>query len=467
MPELIPPTHSTAPAGASPSARLALGLSSSALPDVDSVAAALPAYSDFALLGEGGMGIVFRAHHRRLDRPVAIKMIRPELAEDPSFAERFAREARALARLQHPSIVGIHEVGEVLGTHYLVMEYVDGTDLRSRLQAGLGPAESLTLIAQICEALAYAHAQGVVHRDIKPENILVDAQGRVKIADFGLAKLAAVAEPSLTGSRMLGTPHYMAPEQLGTSGDVDHRADIFALGVVLYEMLTGQLPLGRFDPPSSVRPLDARIDDVVLRSLEHDRERRFQSVTEVRDRVIAIRPAPPAASPPSDQDQDGHIELPGAGLLTLGWIGTYLALRILASLRFEGVPFTEGASFSILTAGTHWVLLVLLALFWALRARAAKRQQGTRRGDALRVRAMVLGVVIILVSCVWIALDPNVPVLSRKPLPFVIDGGIAAALVGWRAWVLAVDTHVPARVVFGPSGWIGRWSAGAPVDRSR
>src|SRR5262249_26475046 len=165
-----------------------------------------------------------------------------------------------------------------------VMEYVEGTTLRQAMLARkLAPAEALALVPQLCDALEYAHAQGVVHRDVKPENILLDRAGRVKVADFGLAKLEGPHGHSLTGTHQaMGTPNYMAPEQWEHPAEVDHRADIYALGVVCYELLTGELPLGRFDPPSRKIEIDLRIDEVVLRALDKEPGRRYQHAGEVK-----------------------------------------------------------------------------------------------------------------------------------------------------------------------------------------
>ncbi|MCI0745323.1 MAG: protein kinase [Verrucomicrobia subdivision 3 bacterium] len=244
------------------------------------------------LIGQGGMGFVFKARQPKLDRFVALKILPQSLATDPAFAERFKREGRVLARLGHPNIVTVHDFGQANGFFYLLMEFVDGVNLRQAMKAGrFTPAQALAVVPKICEALQYAHSEGVLHRDIKPENILLDSKGRVKIADFGIAKLIgeAQAEPALTGSgAMLGTPHYMAPEQIETPSEVDHRADIYSLGVVFYEMLTGELPLGRFAPPSQKASVDARVDEIVLRALRKERELRQQSATEVKTQVETV-----------------------------------------------------------------------------------------------------------------------------------------------------------------------------------
>jgi predicted Ser/Thr protein kinase len=253
-------------------------------------APAFPNLEILEMLGQGGMGVVYKAVQKNLGRTVALKVLSPHLSADPEFVERFTREARALASLSHPNIVGIYDSGIHDHVPYLVMEYVDGTPLRKMLASKkLSAPQVLELIPQICDALHYAHASGVVHRDIKPENILVDRQGRVKIADFGLAKLASLDETRITKTGyVMGSPHYMAPEQFVHSGRVDHRADIYSLGVVFYEMLTGEVPMGRFKAPSEKAPVDQRLDPVVLKSLEREPDDRWQSVDEVKARVTKL-----------------------------------------------------------------------------------------------------------------------------------------------------------------------------------
>jgi len=222
------------------------------IPSLERVAAAFPALEVVELVGRGAMGFVFKVRQPHLDRFVALKLLPDKLARDPRFAERFNREGRVLARLNHPNIVSVFDFGRTEHFYFLLMEFVDGVNLRQAMQAGrFSPSEALAIVPKICEALQYAHEQGVLHRDIKPENILLDARGRVKIADFGIAKLVGEDQPSvtLTGTgAALGTPHYMAPEQLERPSEVDHRADVYSLGVVFYEMLTGELPIGRFAP---------------------------------------------------------------------------------------------------------------------------------------------------------------------------------------------------------------------------
>jgi serine/threonine protein kinase/tetratricopeptide (TPR) repeat protein len=287
-------------------------------PPVAELAVKFPQLEILGLIGKGGMGAVYKARQKELDRVIALKILPPGIGDDPAFAGRFAREAKALAKLNHPGIVTIYDFGRTDGLFYFLMEFVDGVNLRQLLHAGrIAPREALAIVPQICDALQFAHDQGIVHRDIKPENILLDRRGRVKVADFGLAKLVG-AESGRAGSplpaagtlgddgahgvtrptnaltaagKVMGTPNYMAPEQMEHPDEVDHRADIYALGVVFYQMLTGELPSKPIVPPSRTSrkvQIDVRLDEVVLRALEKKPELRFQQVSEVKTMVETI-----------------------------------------------------------------------------------------------------------------------------------------------------------------------------------
>ncbi len=245
-------------------------------------------------LGRGGMGVVYKARQKSLNRLVALKLLAPERADDPAFAARFETEAHALAALNHPNIVGVYDFGCAGGFYYLLMEFVDGLNLRQVLQGGrLTPAQALDLIPPLCDALQCAHNRGIVHRDIKPENLLLDKAGTVKIADFGIAKMLHHAAefgpgegPAVAGGSLpFGTPDYAAPEQ--ADGRSDPRSDLYSLGVVLYEMLTGERPRGSVEPPSRRVQVDVRIDEIVLRALEKTPELRFATAAEFRTRVQA------------------------------------------------------------------------------------------------------------------------------------------------------------------------------------
>lgn len=281
------------------------------------------------LLGQGGMGAVYKARQPRLERIVAIKVLAPHLAADPAFRERFLREAQAMARLNHPHVVTVHDVGRTAETVYILMEFVEGSSLRERLKHGsLTPTEAFQIIPQLCDAIQYAHDRGVIHRDIKPENVLIDSAGKIKVADFGLAKVLDQESFALTGSgERMGTARYMAPEQWGDAAGVDHRADIYSLGILFYEMLTGDVPTLQFTPPSTKVGTDPRLDQVVSRSLRDEPAERYQQVGDFKSEVVRIATARPSIRP----------ELL-VGLLSLVGIGVIVTL-----LLMRGGP-TEPAS---------------------------------------------------------------------------------------------------------------------------
>jgi protein kinase-like protein/Regulator of Chromosome Condensation (RCC1) repeat protein len=271
------------------------------LPADEELALLFPEFEILQCLGHGGMGAVYKAVQRELDRTVAIKILPPETAGDPEFIERFRREAATLAHLDHPNIVKLFDYGQREEFAYFVMEFVDGFDLSRRLASGPSPmsaTEAFTIVSQLCDALQHSHERGVVHRDIKPANILITRDNRVKVADFGLARLLhpEAGASGLTRSHAtLGTPRYMAPEQMAGAAGTDHRVDIYALGVVLYEMLTGHLPIGHFDRPSEkVLALNPRIDEVVLRALSTEPQRRHSTAADVKSslREAIEKPAP-------------------------------------------------------------------------------------------------------------------------------------------------------------------------------
>ncbi len=266
-----------------------------ALPSIADLNANFPQLEITRLVGRGGMGAIYHARQTALDRDVALKIIAKEVAGDTAFIERFEREAKTLARLSHPNIVTIFDFGRTVdGQAYLIMEFVDGINLREAMSSGsVGREDSLAIISTVCNALQYAHSKGVVHRDIKPENILLGEDGTIKVADFGIAKIIdnSPGSPALTATRqVLGSLHYLAPEHLESPTQVDHRVDLYALGVVFYELLTGQLPLGRYDPPSMVRPgIDARMDPVVLKALNRKPSQRYQSAVDLEKDLDQLR----------------------------------------------------------------------------------------------------------------------------------------------------------------------------------
>ena len=356
-PHCFTPLPTGALAGLCPACLLKLGAAADTItdakqatfhpPSVAELAPLFPQLEILELIGKGGMGAVYKARQKQLDRIVALKILPPGIGDEPAFAERFAREAKALAKLNHPNIVTLYEFGRAdlpvsqsneaaqqhrptTGQFYFLMEFVDGVNLRQLLAGSrIAPREALAIVPQICDALQFAHDQGIVHRDIKPENILLDRRGRVKVADFGLAKivgnngmagspLPAGAElPTDVGAhgvtrptsdltdagRVMGTPQYMSPEQITAPGEVDHRADIYALGVVFYQMLTGELPDKKIAPPSTKVLIDVRLDEIVLRALEKKPELRYQQVSEVKTCVETIVATPNSSRRRGDESQ--------------------------------------------------------------------------------------------------------------------------------------------------------------------
>lgn len=283
-------------------------------PSVEALASELDQLEIMELVGHGGMGAVYKARQKSLGRLVALKILAPQHADNPDFADRFSREAKILAEVNHPNIVTVHDFGRAGAFYFLVMEYVDGVNLRQAMTAGrLKPQQALAIVPPICEALQFAHDRGIVHRDIKPENLLLDKEGRIKIADFGIARMlrnetvdgtlpdtapdsntvhaatdSANIDEELTRDSVVGTPRYMAPEQRDQPGEVDHRADIYSLGVVLYEMLTGELPGTALLPPSDSVDIDVRLDEIVMRALDQNPKLRFVDATEFRTEVESV-----------------------------------------------------------------------------------------------------------------------------------------------------------------------------------
>jgi len=337
------------------------------------LASHFPQLEILELLGMGGMGMVYKARQPRLDRLVALKILPMESAPHPSFAERFNREARALAKLSHPGIVNVYDFGQSGPYYYFVMEYVDGMNLRELMnQKTVTPRQALELVVQICSALQFAHDEGVVHRDIKPENILLNKKGQVKIADFGLAKLlGSDPDTALTMSQAaMGTLNYMAPEQRQNAQGVDHRADIYSLGVVFYEMLTGEVPMGRFEAPSKRVQVDVRLDEVVLKALEREPARRYQQVSEVKSNVETITSTTPAA-PAAPPTVLGMAPRPRTRLVTLIKVLTALLLVGLA-VGLLGAKSQSDRIMLLLAAGI--VLISIRSLYLRQRIQQAREK---------------------------------------------------------------------------------------------
>jgi len=312
------------------------------------LADAIEGYRLEKLVGVGGMGEVHRATQLSLNRTVAVKLLNPELAKDPSFVARFQKEAAALATLSHPNIVSIVDKGKAADTYYLVMEFVDGPSMREQMRAPLlSPQQGLRMMLEICRAVDYAHRRGVIHRDLKPENILFDKQAGLiaKVTDFGLASFLDdnSARFALTSTHVsMGTLSYMAPEQRVDAKNADGRADIFSLGIILYELLVGEVPLGTFDPPSKSKPdIDPRLDAIVGRCLKPDPEERYPTVAAL---VAELEPLVPGVSSqaPKPITRFQRFKL-GVGRVVRFTVRTAATLLVLAAVAVLAVAWRRSA----------------------------------------------------------------------------------------------------------------------------
>ncbi len=284
-------------------------------------------YQIIEQLGSGGMATVYKAYHAALDRYVAIKVLHPAFKQDANFLTRFQREARIVAKLEHPHIVPVYDFNEHAGQPYLVMRFIDGETLKARLgQGDLPLSEIVRILNPTGEALAYAHAQGVLHRDIKPSNILLTPDGGVFLADFGLARIAQAGESTLSQDSLLGTPQYISPEQAQGRSDLDARTDVYSLGVVMYELLVGRVPYQADTPyavihdhiytplplPRSIKPsVSEDLERVLLKALTKDREDRFGSVNELMiafDQALQSAPTEVAPLVPIEPAQPIGLE---------------------------------------------------------------------------------------------------------------------------------------------------------------
>ncbi len=473
-PQCGTPLPSGALAGLCPACLLKMGAATDTVSDARQSAFNPPTIAELAplfpqleileLIGKGGMGAVYKARQKQLDRIVALKILPPGIGNDPAFAERFAREAKALAKLNHPGIVTLYEFGVASGYQpstlnsqlfYFLMEFVDGVNLRQLLHAGrVSAREALAIVPQICDALQFAHDQGIVHRDIKPENILMDRRGRVKVADFGLAKIIEPGRADLPVSPeigaaqqhgptgVMGTPQYMSPEQITTPGEVDHRADIYALGVVFYQMLTGELPGKKIEAPSKKVSIDVRLDEIVLRALEKKPELRYQQVSVLKTQVETIAQTEQSESENGKADiqpRYSRLAIVGVCLGMLALVLFALSYVVDGHERINPIFDYELISKALAALGLL-CLLISVILGWAAVAQI-RRSVGKLYGQWLAVFDGLFFPLLLLNIVIWFicdvtthALDPQFSTGYGRPhfalFAFVI-AAIISILVDW------------------------------------
>jgi eukaryotic-like serine/threonine-protein kinase len=265
-------------------------------PSIEELQALIPQVDILSFIGHGGMGTYYQARQSRMDRLAAVKIFRADPVTDKPIIDKFKLEARAMAGLNHHNIIKIYDFGESGSFLFIIMEYVQG-DILERLiySRGFNLEEIVGIITQVCDALAYAHQQGVIHRDIRPGNTMLDVNGNVKVGDFGLARLIGeeLFRNNLTETNQaMGTMDYVAPEQFNPEKTIDFRADIYSVGMMLYKLLTRTLPYGTFTSPSDlVTSLDPRVDDIVIRCLQRNPDNRYQNIQNLRaDLVDLLKP---------------------------------------------------------------------------------------------------------------------------------------------------------------------------------
>ena len=429
-------------------------------PSPEEIAGKFPQFEITECLGRGGMGVVYKARQKSLDRWVVIKILAPERLGEETFAARFAREAATLAKLTHPNIVTVHDYGETAGLFYIVMEYIDGVNLRDLLRDGkLEPQQALAIVPPICDALQYAHDKGIVHRDIKPENLLLDRDGRIKIADFGIAKLiepvAAVYDrrtledeecqrrSQSAATIHAGTHGYSAPEQ--STGSADHRADIYALGVVLYEMLTGERPNKELVVPSKKVQIDVRLDEMVLRALDKNPELRYQTAGDFRTQVETIVSEMGSAAASADLPSKGMVTETDGGMRALPesrfsrtaivgacWavlgILHFLVPTLGYRMKSEFVPIIMsvlGLSAPFGTTILGWIAV------WQIR-----RSAGRLHGLWLAVFDGLFFPLLLLVAAVAVALGLLILELEIGSLKNVYVGGLALLVCSPLCWFI-------------------------------
>lgn len=321
-------------------------------PEIDDLAPLFPTYHIESLIAIGGMGAVYKAVQKSLDRPVAIKILPQEFSRDPNFCIGFEAEAKSMARLNHPNLIGVYDFGEVNGMLFIIMEYVAGQSLFHYAHGHrLAQDDVIQLMVGVCQGLAHAHENGIVHRDIKPSNVLLDQNKEPKIGDFGLAR--PVGKDHVPGTQIYGTPGYTAPEVINAPLSVNHRADIFSIGVLIHELITGRLPADDPRPASLIVGCDPRFDEIIRRATDSNPELRYPNahlllgdILKIQQPIVATPPPAYAARPtprfvaasPVAKKLSGIFSSSGLAMLALAAVLGFLVYKHNASKPIASLP---------------------------------------------------------------------------------------------------------------------------------
>ena len=385
------------------------------MPTSANIGTELAGYRLEALIGRGGMGVVYRAHDLALDRDVALKLLAPHLADDVSFRERFLTESRVAASLEHPNVIPIHDAGEIDGQLYIAMRLVEGSDLKAVLREGsLAPAKTIRILEQIAGALDAAHERGLVHRDVKPSNVLLDERGHAYLADFGLSRRLGEAAAAIGAADSLGTIDYVAPEQIG-GGEIDGRADVYALGCVLYECLAGEPPFRRTSDAATLYahleeapPVLPRLEQVLPRALAKDPAERYETCG---DLVEAARTALGIAEPRRSR---WPLAVAAVGLALIG----AALLTFFLTRSGPSAPATQGGRLVRIDPGSN---------------RATKSFAVGEGPEGVAADSKRVWVASYRDNSLW-ELDPRTGVVTKPP---AVGRPFAIALADGRAYVAA------------------------------
>ena len=440
-------------------------------PSVDEVARIFEGLEIFDIVGQGGMSAVYKAKQPHLDRVVALKLL---VQDARATATGIQREATTLAQLKHTNVVGLHDAGKTERWDYLIMEFVDGPNLRQLIgESPLSNADVIRIVTDICRAVQYAHDRGILHRDIKPENILIDSDGHAKIADFGIATPDHVEHSSLeSDSHVPGTPAYLAPEQLRTPHNIDHRADLYALGIVVYEMLFGKLPQKPLEASFGIAK-GTRIEatEVLRRVLSEDRNERHGSATDLLSELTAALSPTRNLAGPGSRAREAVLTAMAFAVLVIGFTASVTAynefstvseLLMYAERRGDPPPKPHPYLKTVILAVIGGISFLLSFIFARTATSTASQQHGFSIAQCCAHPIVLAGASIIIAAIIIL---PALCTLAYGAAPIYLDlshwsfagssfGEISNGKYWMKVWGVAI-------------GVSGLWSAAMAVALRR